>query len=74
MSNNLKKRGGYFSYGIAEYNSKRNLRPKQIIEPSLNAQVDVAKIEIHRMNPLRNHKKLGKQTRYFLRSVYGSKY
>ena len=57
-----------------EYYSKRNLRPKQTPGSSLRDQVEAAKIEIHRMNPLRNHKKIGKRTRYFLRSVYGSKY
>jgi len=57
-----------------ERQSKRNLRPQQTLVSSLRDQVEAAKIEIHRMNPLRNHKKIGKRTRYFLRSIYGSKY
>jgi hypothetical protein len=61
MSNNLKKRGGYYSYGIAEYNSKRYIRPysdyRLAVLCSLNNK------------PIRD-----KMERYLLRSEYGSKY
>jgi hypothetical protein len=64
MSRHPKKHGGYCAYKIAEYNSKRNLRPKQKICAFSGLRIQWENIGVH----------MSKKERYILRSVYGSKY